>query len=151
MSYRYFYHIKVEHGNGDPAEYLEQLRNEPMTRKMYRDILRWHLASDLDSRIVSWVRVHVYVCIGNFDTMPVLGDRRSWDPNLREWVRDVTDMSIEEMHLTARITWYPTFEDDNTRHIIKEYERFPYTWDSPFQNCGHRVFQHCECEVLCYE
>lgn len=150
MSYKYFYHIKIEHGNGDPCEYLEQLRNEPMTQKMYRDMLRWNLAVDMDAPRAGWVRAHVYVCIGNFDEHPVLGEARRWDPNTRDWVNVPQDLSFEQMHLTAIVSWYPTWEEDGTRHIIKEFERYPYYWSAPFQNCGHKVFQYCEGAVLCY-
>lgn len=146
MVYRYFYRIVIEHGNGDPSEILEQLRNETMTNRLYRDVLRWALASDMDGARVGWVRASVYRAVGAFEAMPVVGETRRWCCG--EWVTVEQTLSEESLQLVAGITWLPTFDDDGTRHIIKRFERWPAVWSDPFMRCGHRVLECCEEEVL---
>lgn len=87
MSYKYFYHVRIDAEGVSTPSIIEQVRNEPLTARFYRDVLRWNLSDccpwrkEYPAGLPEWVRCAVYRVCGDFDAVPL--DDRIYEEDMR--------------------------------------------------------------------
>lgn len=116
MQYRYFYHVRIDAEGVSASSIIEQLRNEPLTARFYRDVLRWHLSDccpwrkEYPAGLPQWVRCTVYRVTGCFEEHPQ-GDKRIYEEDMDAvavfmWVRNDADNSKRKYYTTRRPDGY---------------------------------------------
>lgn len=89
MSYKYFYHVRIDAEGVTAPSVIEQLRNEPLTARFYRDVLRWHLSDccpwrkEYPAGLPQWARCTVYRVTGCFEEHPQ-GERHIYEEDMEQ-------------------------------------------------------------------